>query len=180
MLHGQARQHLGQLVFFIFVPCLTFTKLASSVDLNNLAIWWPLPVNTALRYISLYAMHLTFRLCALNACAQAMTSLNCIDFVLKAVQYSHGSVDWLADGHGDQATKGVADACHCSNRTRSVKFAPHFAVLLLLQTHPCVDLAFLAHHFADSLRDALMELPARSMHRRFSLSCLPLTSQSVP
>ncbi|KAL0019914.1 hypothetical protein WJX77_007779 [Trebouxia sp. C0004] len=48
VLHGQARQHLGQLVFFIFVPCLTFTKLASSVDLNNLAIWWPLPVNTAL------------------------------------------------------------------------------------------------------------------------------------
>ncbi len=115
-----------------------------------------------------------------DACAQAMTSLNCIDFVLKAVQYSHGSVDWLADGHGDQATKGVADACHCGNRTRSVKFAPHFAVLLLLQTHPCVDFAFLAHHFADSLRDALMELPARSMHRRFSLSCLPLTSQSVP
>ena len=49
ILHGQARQHLGQLVFYIFVPCLTFTKLASSVDLNNLAIWWPLPVNTALR-----------------------------------------------------------------------------------------------------------------------------------
>lgn len=48
-LHGQARQHLGQLVFYIFVPCLTFTKLASSVDLNNLTIWWPLPVNTALR-----------------------------------------------------------------------------------------------------------------------------------
>ena len=49
ILHGQARQHLGQLVFYIFVPCLTFTKLASSVDLNNLKIWWPLPVNTALR-----------------------------------------------------------------------------------------------------------------------------------
>ena len=49
ILHGQARQHLGQLVFYVFVPCLTFTKLASSVDLNNLAVWWPLPVNTALR-----------------------------------------------------------------------------------------------------------------------------------
>ena len=49
ILHGQARQHLGQLVFYIFVPCLTFTKLASAVDLNNLKVWWPLPVNTALR-----------------------------------------------------------------------------------------------------------------------------------
>ncbi len=129
MLHGQARQHLGQLVFFIFVPCLTFTKLASSVDLNNLAIWWPLPVNTALRYTSLHAVHVTFTLCA---CVQTMTSLCSIDFVLEAVQYSDGSNDWLADSHGDQATKGVADACHCGNRTRSVKFAPHFAVLLLL------------------------------------------------
>lgn len=49
ILLGEARQHLGQLVFYVFVPCLTFTKLASSVDLNNLAVWWPLPVNTALR-----------------------------------------------------------------------------------------------------------------------------------
>ncbi|KAL3144526.1 hypothetical protein ABBQ32_004260 [Trebouxia sp. C0010 RCD-2024] len=48
ILHGEARQHLGQLVFYVFVPCLTFTKLASSVDLKNLAVWWPLPVNTAL------------------------------------------------------------------------------------------------------------------------------------
>ena len=49
ILNGQARQHLGQLVFYVFVPSLTFTKLASSVDLHNLAVWWPLPVNTALR-----------------------------------------------------------------------------------------------------------------------------------
>ena len=50
ILHGQASQHLGQLVFYVFVPSLTFTKLASSVDLHNLTVWWPLPVNTALRY----------------------------------------------------------------------------------------------------------------------------------
>ncbi len=130
MLHGQARQHLGQLVFFIFVPCLTFTKLASSVDLNNLAIWWPLPVNTALRYTSFHAMHMTFTICAMMLVFKAR--LFSIDFVLKAVQHSHGFNDWLADSHGDQATKGVADACDCGNRTRSVTSAPHFAMLLLL------------------------------------------------
>ena len=73
-----------------------------------------------------------------DACVQTVTSCISIDFVSKAVQYSHGFNDWLADSHGDQATKGVADACHCGNRTRSVKSAPHFAMLLLLQTHPCV------------------------------------------
>ncbi len=67
-----------------------------------------------------------------DACVQTITSLISIDFVLKAVQYSHGINDGLADSHGDQATKGVADACHCGNRTRSVKFAPQFAMLLPL------------------------------------------------
>lgn len=60
-----------------------------------------------------------------DACVQTMTSLTSIDFVLKAVQYSHGVDDWLADSHGDQATQGVADACHCGNRTRSVNPALH-------------------------------------------------------
>lgn len=52
ILHSQARQHLGQLVFFVFVPSLTFTRLAASVDLNNLSIWWPLPVNAAISIIA--------------------------------------------------------------------------------------------------------------------------------
>jgi hypothetical protein len=60
-----------------------------------------------------------------DACVQKMALHGfSIDFVLKALQYSHGFTDWLADSHGDQATKGVADACHCGNRTRSVNSAP--------------------------------------------------------
>ena len=146
VLHGQARQHLGQLVFSIFVPCLTFTKLASSVDLNNLAIWWPLPVNTALRYASLHAVHIAFKLSATMLVCKRMASLISVDFVLETVQYSHGVTHRLADSHGDQATKGVKDACHCGNRTRSVSSAPRFAMLMHLQTHPCVAYAFLHKH----------------------------------
>ena len=49
ILNQKARQHLSQLVFYLFVPALSFTKLGASVDLRQISRWWPLPVNTALR-----------------------------------------------------------------------------------------------------------------------------------
>ena len=49
ILNQKARQHLSQLVFYLFVPALSFTKLGASVDLRQIGRWWPLPVNTALR-----------------------------------------------------------------------------------------------------------------------------------
>ena len=40
---------LSNLVFRVFVPALTFSKLAASVDLRNIGRWWFLPVNIAIR-----------------------------------------------------------------------------------------------------------------------------------
>eukprot|EP00884_Botryococcus_braunii_P000591 jgi/Botrbrau1/10532/Bobra.7_1s0013.1 len=47
-LDATGRHTLSQLIFWIFVPCLTFTKLARSVDLANLTTWWYLPFNISL------------------------------------------------------------------------------------------------------------------------------------
>lgn len=34
--------------FYCFIPALTFTKLATAVDLHNIKQWWFLPVNVLL------------------------------------------------------------------------------------------------------------------------------------
>ena len=39
ILDGRGRQTLSQLVFWVFVPCLVFTKLAGSVNLEDLGVW---------------------------------------------------------------------------------------------------------------------------------------------
>lgn len=40
VIDARGRQTLSQLIFWIFVPALIFTKLAGSVNLSNLKIWW--------------------------------------------------------------------------------------------------------------------------------------------
>jgi len=39
ILDARARQALSQLVFWVFVPALVFTKLAGSVNLKDLGVW---------------------------------------------------------------------------------------------------------------------------------------------
>jgi predicted permease len=39
ILDARARQALSHLVFWVFVPALVFTKLAGSVNLNDLGVW---------------------------------------------------------------------------------------------------------------------------------------------
>jgi len=48
ILDARARQALSQLVFWVFVPALVFTKLAGSVNLKDLGVWWILPFNMVL------------------------------------------------------------------------------------------------------------------------------------
>ncbi len=49
ILKPPARQALSQLIFFVFMPTLVFSKLSAAVDVKNLTIWWPLPANVLLR-----------------------------------------------------------------------------------------------------------------------------------
>ncbi|KAK9806873.1 hypothetical protein WJX72_005741 [[Myrmecia] bisecta] len=48
ILNQAGRQNLSLLVFLVFVPGLTFTKLGSAVSFSNLRLWWPLPLNVFL------------------------------------------------------------------------------------------------------------------------------------
>jgi Membrane transport protein len=43
------RQLLSKLIFYVFVPSLSFTFIGKSVNLENLGSWWPLPINVLLR-----------------------------------------------------------------------------------------------------------------------------------
>ncbi|CAL5223347.1 g5851 [Coccomyxa viridis] len=45
VLDGRGTQSLSRLIFYVFIPSLTFTKLGASVDLHNMGRWWILPVN---------------------------------------------------------------------------------------------------------------------------------------
>lgn len=49
VLDVKGRNSLSRVVFYCFIPSLTFTKLAASVDLANMGRWWFLPVNVLLR-----------------------------------------------------------------------------------------------------------------------------------
>ncbi len=136
------------------MPCLTFTKLASAVDLNNLAIWWPLPVNTALRYRDIS------RSCACLTCCTSKQDARAFSDDAHAVQYTCGTADWLANSHGDQTTKGAQNACHSSNRVRSVHLASSCLSLVHSQLTAvlgitgvpcyCVYRVTLLHHSATS------------------------------
>ena len=49
VLDARGRQVLSRIIFYVFIPSLTFTKLAASVDLHNMSRWWILPVNVLIR-----------------------------------------------------------------------------------------------------------------------------------
>ena len=49
VLDAKGRNSLSRVVFYVFVPSLTFSKLAASVDLHNISRWWFLPVNIFIR-----------------------------------------------------------------------------------------------------------------------------------
>ena len=49
VLDAKGRNSLSKCIFYCFIPSLTFTKLAASVDLTNMGRWWFLPVNVLLR-----------------------------------------------------------------------------------------------------------------------------------
>ena len=49
VLDPKGRTSLSRVIFYVFIPSLTFTKLAASVDLANMGRWWFLPVNVLLR-----------------------------------------------------------------------------------------------------------------------------------
>ncbi|CAL8462850.1 g2384 [Coccomyxa elongata] len=48
VLDVKGRNSLSRVIFYVFIPSLTFTKLAASVDLANMGRWWFLPVNVLL------------------------------------------------------------------------------------------------------------------------------------
>jgi hypothetical protein len=49
VLDARGRQSLSRIIFYVFIPSLTFTKLGASVDLHNMSRWWILPVNILIR-----------------------------------------------------------------------------------------------------------------------------------
>jgi len=51
LLKPEGRQVLNQLGFYVFLPALAFSKLAQSVSLEDLAIWWPLPLNVFIKCV---------------------------------------------------------------------------------------------------------------------------------
>ncbi|EIE27197.1 auxin efflux carrier [Coccomyxa subellipsoidea C-169] len=51
VLDAKGRNSLSKCIFYCFIPSLTFTKLAASVDLTNMGRWWFLPVNVLLSII---------------------------------------------------------------------------------------------------------------------------------
>ena len=53
VLDARGRQSLSRLIFYVFIPSLTFTKLGASVDLHNMSRWWILPVNVLIRWVRL-------------------------------------------------------------------------------------------------------------------------------
>jgi len=48
ILDAKGRKTLSAANFYCFIPALTFTKLATAVDLHNIRQWWFLPVNVLL------------------------------------------------------------------------------------------------------------------------------------
>ena len=42
---------LNQLGFYVFLPALAFSKLAQSVSFDDLATWWPLPLNVFIKCV---------------------------------------------------------------------------------------------------------------------------------
>ncbi len=51
LLKPEGRQVLNQLGFYVFLPALAFSKLAQSVSLEDLTIWWPLPLNVFIKCV---------------------------------------------------------------------------------------------------------------------------------
>ncbi|KAK9835690.1 hypothetical protein WJX74_005946 [Apatococcus lobatus] len=51
ILKPPTRQALSQLLFFVFMPCLVFSKLSAAVDVKNLSTWWPLPANVLMSIV---------------------------------------------------------------------------------------------------------------------------------
>ena len=49
VLDAKGRNSLSRVNFYVFIPSLTFSKLAASVDLSNLGRWWFLPANIFIR-----------------------------------------------------------------------------------------------------------------------------------
>jgi predicted permease len=49
VLDARGRNSLSRVNFYVFIPSLTFSKLAASVDLTNIGRWWFLPVNIFIR-----------------------------------------------------------------------------------------------------------------------------------
>ncbi|KAK9839802.1 hypothetical protein WJX81_002851 [Elliptochloris bilobata] len=48
ILDARGRKTLSSINFYCFIPALTYTKLATAVDLHNIHQWWFLPVNVLL------------------------------------------------------------------------------------------------------------------------------------
>eukprot|EP00928_Gymnodinium_smaydae_P000614 TRINITY_DN10235_c0_g1_i1.p1 TRINITY_DN10235_c0_g1~~TRINITY_DN10235_c0_g1_i1.p1 ORF type:complete len:417 (-),score=34.21 TRINITY_DN10235_c0_g1_i1:279-1529(-) len=51
ILDAKMRQNLAKLSVVLFIPCLTFVKLADAVTAQNLLKWWYIPVNVLLNNV---------------------------------------------------------------------------------------------------------------------------------
>lgn len=71
VLDARGRQSLSRLIFYVFIPSLTFIKLGASVDLHNMSRWWILPVNVLIRYAEI-ALKCLIKACCTSACASIL------------------------------------------------------------------------------------------------------------
>lgn len=96
VLDAKGRNSLSKIIFYCFIPALTFTKLAASVDLANMVRWWYLPVNVLLR-----SAHYLENLLEIASCTFAFTLHYCAlvnTFFIHNVCHAAFLLAWASDG----------------------------------------------------------------------------------
>lgn len=51
VLDQRGRRTLSKLIYFVFTPALTFSKLAPVLTVQHLLLWMPLAINMFFRYV---------------------------------------------------------------------------------------------------------------------------------